>query len=374
MLRNGPLPLPKGEGPYQPLSLREREGPAPQARAGEGTAPPGLALMKRTLLHIAAAAALAVLAALALPQVLELYTLINATVFVSMAVLALSLGLIWGFGGILCFGQTAFFGLGGYTYAVAAINFGDSTGAVPLALLVPTVFAAALGYLMFYGRISDVYMGVITLTTTLILFKFVNSTAGDEWKIGTAPLGGFNGIPGTPPLNFPFDPDTQLAPEQIFVVAVICLALCYAVAKLVLRTRFGRVAVAIRENELRAELLGYDVRLHKLALFALGGLMAGLSGVLFANCVFVSPTMFSLSYAGQVIIWVLVGGLGTLVGPVIGCILVQALTTWAGTLPDVDPGLVLGAVLMLAVVGVPKGLLPTLGAGFGRIARRRVLA
>lgn len=324
----------------------------------------------RSSVEIAAMLLVAVFAAWALPQALELFALINATVFVSMAVLALSLGLIWGFGGILCFGQTAFFGLGGYTYAVAAINFGDSTWAVPIALAVPTLVAAALGYLMFFGRISDVYMGVITLTTTLILFKFANSTAGNEWKIGEAPLGGFNGIPGTPPLNFPFDPGTQLAPEQIFVVAVICLGLCYAIAKLVLRTRFGRVAVAIRENELRAELLGYDVRLHKLGLFALGGLMAGLSGILFANCVFVSPTMFSLSYAGQVIIWVLVGGLGTLLGPVIGCILIQLLTTWAGTLPDVDPNLVLGVVFMLAVVAVPKGLLPTAGTLLGRLLRR----
>ena len=312
----------------------------------------------------------AVIVAWALPQVLELFALINATVFVSMGVLALSLGLVWGFGGILCFGQTAFFGLGGYAYAVASINFGDTTWAVPIALLLPTLVAAALGYLMFYGRISDVYMGVITLTATLILFKFANSTAGDEWNIGSAPLGGFNGIPGTPPLNWPFDPDNQLDPQHIFIVAVICLALCYAVAKFILRTRFGRVAVAIKENELRAELLGYDVRLHKLVLFAIGGLMAGLAGILFANCVFVSPTMFSLSYAGQVIIWVLVGGLGTLVGPVVGCILIQALTTWAGTLSVIDPNVLLGVLFMLAVVAVPKGLLPTATNLVARLARR----
>ena len=90
-----------------------------------------------------------------------------------------------------------------------------------------------------------------------------------------------------------------------------------------LASRFGRVVVAIRENELRAELLGYDVRLHKLGIFALGGLIAGLAGILFANCVFVSPTMFSLSYAAQAIIWVLVGGLGTLVGPAAAAILLQ---------------------------------------------------
>ena len=328
----------------------------------------------RTLIEIAAALLLAALAAVFLPRVIELYALINTTVFVSMAVLALSLGLVWGFGGILCFGQTAFFGLGGYTYAVAAINFGDTTWAVPLALLLPTLVAAALGYLMFYGRISDVYMGVITLTTTLILFKFANSTAGDEWNIGQAPLGGFNGIPGTPPLNLPLNPDAQLAPDDIFVVAVVCLAVCYAVAKLVLRTRFGRVSVAIKENELRAELLGYDVRLHKMALFALGGFMAGLAGILFANCVFVSPTMFSLSYAGQVIIWVLVGGIGTLVGPVIGCILIQLLTTWAGTLGVIDPNLVLGVVFMVSVVAVPRGLLPTATGLLARLNRKAATA
>jgi branched-chain amino acid transport system permease protein len=324
----------------------------------------------RTALQIVVALVVAGLAAWFLPQYLELFTLINATVFVSMGLLALSLGLIWGFGGILCFGQTAFFGIGGYTYAVASINFGDTTWAVPLALLVPTAVAAALGYLMFFGRISDVYMGVITLTTTLILFKFANSTAGDQWTIGTAPLGGFNGIPGTPPLNFPLDPGNQLAPEQVFVVAVLALGICYAVAKLILRTRFGRVAVAIKENELRAELLGYDVRLHKLGLFAIGGFMAGLAGILFANCVFVSPTMFSLSYAGQVIIWVLVGGIGTLVGPVIGCMLIQALTTYAGTLSAIDPNLLLGVLFMLAVVVVPKGLLPTATNILARLARR----
>ena len=324
----------------------------------------------RTLAEIAVAIMVALLALIVLPRLLELYALINATVFVSMAVLALSLGLVWGFGGILCFGQTAFFGIGGYTYAVAAINFGDTTWAVPLALLLPTLVAAALGYLMFYGRISDVYMGVITLTTTLILFRFANSTAGDEWNIGTAPLGGFNGIPGTPPLNLPFHPDAQLAPEDLFVVAVVCLAACYVVAKLVLRTRFGRVSVAIKENELRAELLGYDVRLHKMMLFALGGFMAGIAGILFANCVFVSPTMFSLSYAGQVIIWVLVGGVGTLVGPVIGCILIQLLANWAGTLSVIDPNLMLGVVFMLSVVAVPRGLLPTATGWLARLTRR----
>lgn len=322
---------------------------------------------RRLIVEIAAAVLLAAAAIWLLPHMLELFALINATIYASMAVLALSLGLVWGFGGILCFGQAAFFGLGGYAYAVAALNVADTTWAVPIALAVPAAAAALLGYVMFFGRISDVYMGVITLTVTLILFNFTNSTAGDQWRIGAAPLGGFNGIPSTPPLNLPGDPGNPLPPERIFAVAVVCLALCYIVCKLVLRSRFGRIVVATKENERRAELLGYDVRLYKLGIFTLGGFMGGLAGVLFANCVFVSPTMFSLYYSGQIIIWVMVGGLGTLAGPIIGAVLLQLLTTWAGTLPAINPSLILGLVLVASVLALPRGLLPTVTAAFRRL-------
>ncbi|MFC6761740.1 hypothetical protein ACFQFQ_23310 [Sulfitobacter porphyrae] len=109
-----------------------------------------------------------------MPMLIGTYTL---TVLVIYGMLGLSLGLIWGFGGILCFGQAAFFGLGAYTYAIAAINIGESTLPMLLAVLVPAIFAALLGAMMFYGRLTDVYLGVITLVVTLILFKFVNSTA-----------------------------------------------------------------------------------------------------------------------------------------------------------------------------------------------------
>ena len=127
-------------------------------------------------------AGLALAAMVLLPGYLETFTLLETTVYVIMSILALSLGFIWGYGGILCFGQAAFFGLGGYAYAIDALNVTDATWAIPVALLVPTLVAAALGYVMFFGRISDVYMGVITLTVTLILFNFINSTAGEEWR------------------------------------------------------------------------------------------------------------------------------------------------------------------------------------------------
>ncbi len=335
--------------------------------------------MKRWLAISGNVAVLAVgLAALVLmPRFAETYLIINTTIFVSFAILALSLALIWGYAGILCFGQAAFFGLGGYAYAVAAINFGDTTGAAFLAVALPALFAALLGYFMFWGRISDVYLGVITLTVSLIFYRFINQTAGEEWNIGAAPLGGFNGIPATPILNWPGRPGDQLQPEDIFSLSVGLLMLVYFGCKALLATSFGRVIVAVRENETRAELLGYDVRVHKLAIFVVGGAMAGLSGLLFANSVFVSPTMFSLPVSGQIIIWVIVGGLGTLIGPIIGCILMQMLTNYLGTLNQVsglswlDPNLVLGIILTAFVLLVPKGLVALVRDG-GRFLVERV--
>ena len=109
------------------------------------------------------------------PRLFELDVVLELTVYMIMAILALSLALIWGYGGILCFGQSAFFGLGAYTYAIAVFNIGESTVPLLLAIALPAAFAALLGYFMFYGRISDVYLGVITLTVTLILFNSINS-------------------------------------------------------------------------------------------------------------------------------------------------------------------------------------------------------
>src|SRR5688500_12940466 len=109
----------------------------------------------------------AALVLLLLPAVSGTHT---PTLLLIWALFALSLGLMWGFAGILSFGHAAYFGLGAYTYAVAAMTAGESTGALLLAIVLPAAAAAAIGAMMFYGRISDVYMGVITLVVTLILF------------------------------------------------------------------------------------------------------------------------------------------------------------------------------------------------------------
>ena len=253
------------------------------------------------------------------PQVFDLFMLLKVTLFIAMAMLAISLAFIWCFGGILCFGQSAFFGLGAYAYAIAVINMGESTVPILLSVFVPGAFAMLLGYFMFYGRLSDVYLAVVTLAVTLILYAFMRSTSGEEYRIGSARLMGFNGISSIPGFNWPGFPDSPLWPDDIFYVAMVLLILVYFGLRFLLRSHFGRVVVAIRESESRAELLGYDVRFYKMIAFTIGGAIAGLAGCLavsFNN--FVNPDKFALALAAQIIMWVLIGGVGTLIGPMLG--------------------------------------------------------
>jgi len=304
-----------------------------------------------------------VVIALGVPQVVDQFGLLQLTIFAAMCILALSLGFVWGYGGILCFGQSAFFGLGAYAYAVTAVDLGESTAAAILAVLVPAVFAALLGYFMFYGRLSDVYLGVITLSVTLIFFNLMNSTAGDAYRVGKARLNGFNGMPSLPTLNVPGDPARLLDPTETFYLVMAFLVIVYVGLHVLLASHFGRVVVAIRENEARCELLGYDVRLHKLLVFTIGGGIAGLAGCLFANWgAFVSPNVFSLTMTSQIIIWVIVGGLGTLVGPIIGCLIMQYLATTLGTQQLANTNLIFGIIFLAFVLLVPRGIVPSLRA------------
>lgn len=305
-------------------------------------------------------AILGVIFTLVAPSVFQLFTIINLTTAIALAMLALSLALIWGYGGILCFGQTAFFGLGAYAYTIAAINFGGSTWAIPVAMIVAAAAAAILGYVMFYGRVSDVYLAVITLTVSLIFYSLIRRTSGPDYKIGNALLGGFNGI-GSPPINVPWGSNAPLFPEDIFYVAMVALILAYLFCGWLVRTHFGRVCISIRENELRAELIGYDTRAYKLGIFTIGAALAGLAGVLFVNGVTrVTPDVFNLYTASLTIIWVIVGGRGTLIGPILGAFGLFYLTAWLGTTASLNNNLVLGVVLIAFVLGVPKGVVPTI--------------
>ena len=315
---------------------------------------------------------LAVVAVLlaALPLVSETYT---PTLLAIWALFALSLALMWGYAGILSFGHAAYFGLGAYAYAIASFNVGESTVPLLLAIIVPALVAAIIGALMFYGRISDVYLGVMTLVVTLILNRFMNATAGDAYRIGNARLGGFNGIPAFPTLNVPGDPNMQVYGTAYYFVVIVCLIGAYLVARWVLASAFGRILIGIRENELRMELLGYNVPAYKTAIFAVSGAMAGLAGCLFANWAeIVTPSVFSLGQTAEVLIWVIVGGLGTMVGPMVAAVALGMLKLALGSQTLIDNSLVLGVILILVVLLIPRGFAPTFVAWRRRFAQSQV--
>lgn len=310
-----------------------------------------------------AAAALGAVAILVVPAVAETSLLFDLTLFAVMSILALSLAVVWGFGGILCVGQSMFFGLGAYTYAVAVINIGESTGPVLLGIVLPVLLALVLGYFVFWGRVSDIYLAVITLAVSLIFYYFIGATAGGEYRIGKALLGGFNGIPSVPPINVPGNTNAPIVYDGLYVLCAAVLVVVYFGLRLLLHSDFGRVVVSIRENETRTELLGYDVRRYKLVVFMIGAGIAGLAGVLFcAWGAYVSPTVFSLVQTAQIIMWLLVGGLGSLFGAILGCVLIQYLATWLGETKVADVNLVLGVIFVVIVLFVPRGIVPMASA------------
>lgn len=293
------------------------------------------------------------------PGYIDIANLLTLNAMVIMGILALSMALVWGGSGVFSFGQSVFFGIGAYAYALAALNWYDSTPAIFLAIGIAALTALVVGYFLFYGRVGEVYFAVITLAISLLCYQLINSQAG--LRIGSVALGGYNGIPGVPPLNLPGDPDGPLGFAESYWVAVGLLIALYLGVRGLLASPFGRAVIAIRENELRAELLGYDSRRYKLITFVLGAAIAGLAGALFAAWGnFIGPDVFSMMFAAQIIIWAQVGGVSMLAGPVLGAFGVYWLVTWLGTARLGDTNIVLGALFIIFVLFVPAGVLPAI--------------
>ena len=311
-----------------------------------------------------------ILAAVIYPLTSDGYTVGNSVYFMTWTFMALGLSLIWGYGGSLSFGQTAFFGVAGYSYGILTINFGAAYGlglaAVVVAVLIAAVFAAVLGYFLFFGRISGVFLGIVTLSVTLALERFMAQTAGPEWAVGSARLNGFYGMSGMPGLTIPwFGGDIELYPDvALYYVVLGLVILVYLGLRILVNSRFGNVLVALRENPERAEMLGYDIRKYQLAAFIIGSSLAGLSGVLYTSWgQYITP-------AALPIIWVAVGGRADLTATLIGTLLVlsvfQALTIYGSQYALV----VMGLLLVITVLVAPRGLIGTLGAWLGSFGRK----
>ncbi len=308
------------------------------------------------LLGGAAAVAVAGLATVVLDQ----GQLDQLALWAAESVLALSLVLVWGRGGIFSLGQTALYGLGAYAFGVVAVNMADGFF-LPFALLAgiaaAVVVAAFVGYFMFYGRVSPINVAIITLAVTLVLFALFNNTADTRYHIGSAKLGGFNGMEGIPLARLGGAAAAPMPESTVFLfISVVTAALLTGVAYL-LRTPFGRIVAGVRSNERRAELLGYDVRLYRWLLFVIGAAIAGCAGGLYIVWgSFVTPTVFTLQPAVIVVIWVLAGGRDRLLGAPLGVLVVQGLTSWFGGAAGQYSPIYLGGALIAIVLVLPRGL------------------
>lgn len=307
------------------------------------------------------------------------YDVGNNVYFFNWTFMALGLSLIWGYGGALSFGQTAFFGVAGYAYGVLTINLGDAYGLTFVSLIaavgLSALFAGVLGYFLFFGRISGVFLGIVTLSVTLVLERFMSQTAGPEWAIGSARLNGFNGMGGMPSLTIPWPGgDIVLFPDvALYYLTLAMLVVVYLALRILVNSRFGNVLVAIRENPQRAEMLGYDIRRYQLGAFVIGSGLAGLSGVLYtAWGNYITPSSMGMSAAALPVVWVAVGGRSDLTTTLFGTLLVLAGFQYLTIYGSQYALVVMGVLLVVTILAAPSGIFITVGSLFSKGLRRRL--
>ena len=299
--------------------------------------------------------------------------------YVCYALLALSLDLVWGFAGILSLGHGAFFALGGYAMGMYLMRQIGTRGvyadpvlpdfmvflywkelplswygfdqfgyAILMVLLVPGVLAFVFGWFAFRSRVTGVYLSIITqaLTFALLLAFFRNDFG----------FGGNNGLTDFKDI-LGFNVQSDATRAALFAASVIALGLGYAVCRFVVTSKFGKVLVAIRDAESRTRFLGYRVENYKLIAFTLSACMAGVAGALYVPQVgIINPSEFSPATSIEVAIWVAIGGRGTLVGALIGAVLVNGAKTWlTGAAPELWL-FALGAMFVVVTLLLPKGI------------------
>ena len=316
---------------------------------------------------------------LAAPLVLSDFRINLLGKILAFAILALSLDLIWGYAGMLSLGHGVFFGLGGYAFAMflkleAAKGelpdfmfwsglkelptfwapFQYAWFAIPMVVILPSLLAGALGFLVFRSRITGVYFALISQALALMVSILF---------IGQQPYtGGTNGLTNLTSVfgHSLYSVETQ---KTLYYVTISFLVGSYLLCLGIVSSPFGRLLVAIRDDENRVRFSGYDPAIFKTAVYVVSAALAGIGGALFAPQVgIVSPTMMGIVPSIEVAVWVAVGGRGTLIGAIIGAIVVNyAKSLLSESFPDFWTyflgALFIGAVLILS-------------PGYNRIASR----
>ena len=300
--------------------------------------------------------------------------------YLCYALLALSLGLIWGFAGVLSLGHGAFFALGGYCmgmYLMRQIGdrgvygnpelpdfmvflnwdalpwywhgFDSFPFAAAMVVLVPGLLALVFGWFAFRSRITGVYFSIITQAMTFaLMLAFFRNEMG---------FGGNNGLTDFKDI-LGFDIQNRETRVGLYAASAFCLILGYLVCRFVVTSKLGRVLMAIRDAESRVRFLGYSVTNAKLLVFVLSAMLAGLAGALYVPQVgIINPGEYAPANSIEVAVWVAVGGRGTLVGPILGAFTVNgAKSYFTGAAPDAWLYF-LGGLFIAVTLFMPRGLM-----------------
>ena len=294
--------------------------------------------------------------------------------FLSLSIVALGIDLIWGYTGMLSLGHGIFFALGGYAFAMF-LQLQDPNAPIPdffslygvsdlpwfwepfrsfpftliAIFLIPALIAGALGYLVFRNRIRGVYFSILTQAALVVFFNFFNG----QQKL----INGTNGLKTSTTQMFGQSVGSDGMQTTFYVVTVVLLALTYGLCRWLTSGRFGRMLVAIRDDENRVRFSGYDPTAFKVVVFAVSGAIAGIAGALYTvQSGIVSPQYMDIAFSIEMVIWVAVGGRGTLVGAILGALVVG----WGrALLSEKYPDIWLffqGALFLIVVTVLPDGI------------------
>ncbi|MFB2566611.1 urea ABC transporter permease subunit UrtC [Rhizobium sp. IMFF44] len=343
-----------------------------------------------------AVAVLVPLSNLALPETSALhvptYLMSLFGKYLTYALLALALDLVWGYCGILSLGHGAFFALGGYAMGMYLMRQIGSRGtygnpilpdfmvflnwkelpwfwygfdhfwfAMLMVLVAPGLLAFVFGWFAFRSRVNGVYLSIITQAMTYaLLLAFFRNDMG---------FGGNNGLTDFKDiLGFNIQADGTRA--VLFAITAVFLALALMLSSAIVRSKFGKVLVGVRDAESRTRFLGYRVEHMKLFVFVVSAMMAGIAGALYVPQIgIINPGEFAPANSIEVVIWTAVGGRATLIGPIIGAILVNGgKTVFTGLFPDFWL-FALGGLFVAVTLFLPKGIVGTIAQYFGKTRR-----
>ena len=321
---------------------------------------------------------LIVAAVVAAPAVLPVFRLNLLGRFLSLAIVALGIDLIWGFTGLLSLGQGIFFALGGYAaamylqlnssashpngipeffslYGVDRLPFFWEPFHNPLFTLiaiwlVPALLAALLGNMVFRNRIKGVYFSILTQAALLVFFNFFNG----QQKL----INGTNGLKTDVTKLFGQMVGSPEMQRWFFWITAVIVILAWLFVRWLVRGRFGDVLIAIRDDEPRLRFTGFNPTLFKTIVFAIAGGLAGIGGALFTvQSGIVSPQYMAVPFSIEMVIWVAVGGRGTLVGAILGAVSIMYAKSLVSEAMPQSWLFIQGGLFILVVTALPEGVI-----------------